>query len=85
MLSSRKSDNLTNKIHERSLRIIIDDKESDFQTLLENHNQLIIHQRNWQALIIEKNIYKILNAHTHQLCKTCLCFEKMYTILEMFR
>ena len=43
--------------------IISDDKGSDFQTLLENHKQLIINQRNLQALVIE--VYKILNSYTY--------------------
>ena len=53
MFSSRKSKNLIYKIHDGSLRIISDDKESDLQTLLENPNQLTIHQRNLQVLMIE--------------------------------
>ena len=56
MFYSRKSNNLINKIHERSLRIISDDKESVFHTLRENQNQKTMHQRNLQTLMIE--IYK---------------------------
>ena len=56
MFHSRKSNNLINKIHERSLRIISDDKESVFHTLRENQNQKTKHQRNLQTLMIE--IYK---------------------------
>ena len=61
MFFSTKSSNLINKILERSLWVISDGKESDSQTLLENHSQLIIHQRNLQRLMIE--VYKILNDH----------------------
>ena len=53
---SRKSNNLINKIHERSLRIISDDKESVFHTLQQNQNQKTMHQRNLQMVMIE--IYK---------------------------
>ena len=59
MFSSRKSKNLIYKIHDGSLRIISDDKESDLQTLLENPNQLTIHQRNLQVLMIEASYYNI--------------------------
>ena len=62
MFSSRKSKNLINKIRDWSLRIISDDKESDLQTLLEKPNQLTIHQRNLQVLMIE--VYKTLNSYT---------------------
>ena len=62
MFSSRKSKNLINKIRDWSLRIISDDKESDLQALLEKPNQLTIHQRNLQVLMIE--VYKTLNSYT---------------------
>ena len=62
MFSSRKSKNLINKIRDWSLRIISGDKESDLQALLEKPNQLTIHQRNLQVLMIE--VYKTLNSYT---------------------
>ena len=62
MFSSWKSNNLINKIHEKSLRVIDDDKESDFQTLQEDHNELTIHQRNLQALMTD--VCKRLNGYT---------------------
>ena len=82
MFFSTKSSNLINKIPERSLWVISDGKESDSQTLLENHSQLIIHQRNLQRLMIE--VYKILNDHAPPIMENLLCFEEINTILEMF-
>ena len=62
MFSSWKSNNLINKIHGKSLRVIDDNKESDFQTLQEDHNELTIHQRNLQALMTD--VCKRLNGYT---------------------
>ena len=43
---SRQSNNLINKIHERSLRISYKDQKTSYHNLLETHNKLTIHQRN---------------------------------------
>ena len=46
MFSSRLSDNLINKVHERSLRLITNDEtslESSFKTLLQNDKDITIH------------------------------------------
>ena len=46
MFSSRRSNNLINKVHERSLRLITNDQNSSFETLLQNINDITVHQRN---------------------------------------
>ena len=46
-------DNMINKLHERSFRIILNDYSSDFIILLENNNDICNHQRNIQALLFE--------------------------------
>ena len=46
MFSSRLSNNLINKVHERSLRLITNDQNSSFETLLQNINDITVHQRN---------------------------------------
>ena len=56
MYCQRKSNNLTNRIHERALRIAYNDYTSDFQLLLEKDDSVTIHHKNIQALVIE--IYK---------------------------
>ena len=59
MYCQRRSNNLINRIHERSLRIAYNDYFSDFKSLLEKDNSITIHQRNIQALTLE--VYKTLN------------------------
>ena len=49
----------TNKLHGRSLRIILNDDSSDFNILLENNNDICNHHRNIQALLTE--VFKIQN------------------------
>ena len=46
MFCSRQSNNIINKIHERSLRISYKDQKISYKNLLKTHNELIIHQRN---------------------------------------
>ena len=60
MFCSRTSNNMINKIHERALRLIINDHTSDFDTLLQNNNDTCNHPRNIQTLMTE--IYKIKNS-----------------------
>ena len=59
MLCSRTSNNMINRIHERVLRLILNDHTSDFDTLLQNNNDTCNHHRNIQTLMIE--IYKMKN------------------------
>ena len=59
MFCSRQSNNLINKIHERSLWISYKDQKTSYQNFLETHNQFTIHQKNLQVLMTE--IYKIVN------------------------
>ena len=53
MFCSRTSNNMINKLHERSLRIILDDYSSNFSIVLEINNDICNHDRNIQALLIE--------------------------------
>ena len=48
---------MINKIHERALRIVLNDNISDFETMLLNTNYITIHHRNIQTLMIE--LFKI--------------------------
>ena len=59
MFCPRRSSNLINKVQERALRIIYNDQLTNFKSLLSNHNETTIHQRNLQVLMTE--IYKIIN------------------------
>ena len=49
MFCSRKSNNLINKIHERSLKIVTNDKNSTFEDLLKSNNQITVPQWNLQV------------------------------------
>ena len=53
MFSSRKADNLINRIHERSILIVSGDIESNFENLLGKYKKITIHQRHLQVLITE--------------------------------
>ena len=59
MFSTRKAKNLISRIHERSIRIVSGDNESNFENLLEKNKEITIHQRNLQVLMIE--VFKIIN------------------------
>ena len=59
MSHSRALNNKTNRLNERYLRIIYNDKTSTFKELLEKDNSVSIHYRNIQALAIE--MYKVAN------------------------
>ena len=48
---------MINKIQERTLRIVLNDHISDFETMLRNINRITIHHRNIQTLMIE--LFKI--------------------------
>ena len=59
MLHSRKLNNRINKIHERSIRMVYRDYETQYNELLKIDNSQTIHQINLQKLMIE--IFKIKN------------------------
>ena len=59
MFCPRRSSNLINKVKERALRITYNVQLTNFKSLVSNHNELTIHQRNMQILMTE--IYKIIN------------------------
>ena len=53
MCHSRTLNNRMNKLHERCLRVIYDDKKSTFQKLLDKDKSVLIHNRNLQLLATE--------------------------------
>ena len=50
MFSSRRSNNLINRIHERSLRTVHNDTSRTFQELLQRNRSVSIHYKNIQIL-----------------------------------
>ena len=59
MFHSRSLNNKINLLHERSLRIIYNDKHSNFEELLVKDNSVCVHHNNINTLAIE--IYKVAN------------------------
>ena len=57
MCHSRKINNQINKLHERDLRLVYNDKSSSFQELFEADNSVTIHEKNIQLL--SKEIFKV--------------------------
>ena len=53
MFSSRKVNNIINRIHERFIRIVSGENESNFENLLEKNKEIAIHQRNLQVVMID--------------------------------
>ena len=59
MFCSRQRNRMINKLHERALRLLLNDHVSDFEALLRKSNDVSCHHRNIQMLIIE--LFKIKN------------------------
>ena len=57
MLHSRKLNNRINRLHERALRLVYQDKNYTFEELLEKDESFTVHERNIQTLGIE--LYKV--------------------------
>ena len=70
MFCSRTSNSMINKLHERSLRIILNDYSSDFNILLENNIDICNHHKNVQALFIE--VFKMKNELSPQIMESIL-------------
>ena len=59
MFCSQNANNLINKISERSLGLITNDKTSTSEHLGQANNEIITHQRNLQVLMVE--VFEIIN------------------------
>ena len=57
MCHSRTLNNKINKLHERALRLVYDDKQSTCEELLNINKSITIHHRNLQVLVTE--LYKV--------------------------
>ena len=57
MCHSRTLNNKINKIHERTLQLVYDDRQSTFEELLNIDKSVTIHHRNLQVLATE--LYKV--------------------------
>ena len=81
MFSSRQSNNLINKLHERSLMFITNDENSSFETLLQNNKDITIHQRNLQ--IVTTEVYKIVKGEAPAIMKNLFILRETFIILEI--
>ena len=59
MFSSRRSNNLINRIHKMSLRTVYNDTSSTFQELLQLNRSVSTHYKNIQTLATE--VFKVVN------------------------
>ena len=75
MLLSRKANNFINRIHERSIWIVSDNNESNFEHLVEK-KEIIIYQKNLQVPVTE--VYEIINACAPTIMVTFLYLEKIH-------
>ena len=67
MMHNRTLNTRINKIQERALRIVYDDRNSTFEELLHKDNSVTIHTRNIQALAIE--LFKIVSGQSPEIMK----------------
>ena len=71
-----------NKIHERSLRLILSDYESLFDILLSTLNENTIHQRCINVLLTE--VYKYLNSYSPDLINEVFYLRQNHYNLRNF-
>ena len=74
MFSSRKSNNLKNRIHERPLRTVYNDTSSTFQELRQRNGSVSIHQKNIQTLTTD--VFKVVNNICPPIRKTSFDFKE---------
>ena len=74
MCHSRGLNNRINNLHERALRIVYQDKKSDFETLLKNDKSVTIHVRNLHYLVTE--VYKVKNNISLEIMKEIFHFQE---------
>ena len=74
MFSSKGCYKRINKIHERSPRLILNDYESSFNSLLSTLNEKAINQRCINVLLTE--VYKYLNDHSPELMYEVFIYAK---------
>ena len=74
MFSSRRSNNLINRVHKRSLRIVYNDTSSTFRELLERNGSVSIHHKNIQTFTAE--VFKVVNNIYPPIMKTFFDFRE---------
>ena len=83
MFSSRKTNTLITRIHERPIRIVSGDNESNFENLLQKNKEITIHQRNLQVLMTE--LFKIINGYVPPIMDNFFIFRENTYNLRNFQ
>ena len=83
MFCSRTSNSMIHKVHERPLRVVLNDHTRGFKTLLRQNNDVCNHHRNIQTLLLE--IFKTENVLAPPICDRCLKREIPLATLENFK
>ena len=76
MFHNRALNNRINKIHERTLRLVYQNKNLSFSELLELDSAVTIHERNLQVLVTE--IFKVKNNLSPEIMKQVSDFQEPY-------
>ena len=76
MFHNRVLSNRIDKIHERTLRLLYQNKNLSFSELVELDNAVTIHQRNLQVLVTE--IFKVKNNSSPEIMKQVFDFHEPY-------
>ena len=74
MCHSRGLNNRINNLHKRALRIVYQDKKTDFETLLKNDKSVTIHVRDLHYLVTE--IYKVKNSISPEIMRDIFHFQE---------
>ena len=74
MCHNRGLNNSINNLHERALRIVCQDRKSDFETLLKNNKSVAIHVRKLHYLITE--VYKVKNNISPEIMRDIFHFQE---------
>ena len=74
MCHSRGLNNRINNLHERALRIVYQDKKSDFETLLKNDKSVTIHVRILHYLVTE--VSKVKNNISPEIMREIFHFQE---------
>ena len=79
--SSRQSNTLINKIHERSLRLIANDDNNNFETLFQNNRDITVHHSKFRSscpeVYLRKGVLKIYSKFTGEHPKPQCNFNKV--------
>ena len=81
--SFQQSNDLINKVHESSLRLITNDQNNSFKTFLQNDKDITVHQRNLEVLVTE--VYKIINWEAPALMRNLFIFREKIRNIRNFQ